>query len=78
MIATVNSVGEFVVGGGGMSLALAIIYLASKVGSMTQLLDDHGGRISRLEQQADATRPTFPTWPLNPPMPPHTPQGTLS
>ena len=44
---------DWVIGGGGLTIAGAIFKLATNVGRMTQLLEDHDARIRRLESIND-------------------------
>lgn len=48
--------GDYVIGAGGLSLALAILKLSFNVGRMTQMLDNHDKRITRIEDSLDGGR----------------------
>jgi hypothetical protein len=48
--------GQLLTGGGGIILGLAILKGASAVGRLTQLVENHESRLSRLERNEDAVR----------------------
>ena len=47
------SAGQVFAGGGAALLALAVLRMASEVGSIRQMVKSHDGRITRLENKSD-------------------------
>jgi hypothetical protein len=52
-VSTFQIVGEFVLGGGGVALALTLLKVGTTMGRVAQMLDDHDRRIDRVEDNQD-------------------------
>jgi hypothetical protein len=48
--------GQLLTGGGGIMLAVAILKAASEMGRLRQMVENHEGRLTRIENNEDRSR----------------------